>query len=331
MFKGMAKIAATTAVAVVLGLGSAANAQELEPLKFRMDWVPSGIYAAFYHAKEGGFYEKAGYDVEIIPGNGSTATMDALLRGDIDYGFVSCWGMAVGVSKGRDVVSVATFTGRNGFGFIFPSDAGISKLADLKGKTIVASPSSMDTLLYPSVLVGAGLPADLMNQVNVEPAQKVPTYARGQADVVVSHIPYADPLIQKQRASDHILWSDTGFTLPDFCIAVSRERLEKDPEGIEKFLRATFEATDDAEKNPAAAAAAGVTLNPILEQDQTEKQWKLMTGLFYTEDTKSCPHGWHSKSDWDKGLAVLSEFGGLEGSIEDHSKFYTNQFFQCDR
>ncbi|MCO5070257.1 MAG: ABC transporter substrate-binding protein [Rhizobiaceae bacterium] len=322
-----ALVAASTAFALVQG----SAAEELKKVTFRMDWVPSGIYAAFYNGKVNGFYEKAGFDVEIMPGNGSTATMDGLISGELDFGFVSCWGMSVGVSKGRSVVSVATFTGRNGFGFFFPKDAGVTRLADLKNKSIVASPSSMDTLLYPAVLVGAGLPADMLKQINVEPAQKVPTYARGQADVVVSHIPYADPIIEQQRPSGHILWSDEGFVLPDFCIAVSRARLESDPQGVEKFIRATFEATEDAASNPDKAAAAGVSLFPVLTQEQTKAQWKLMTTLFYTEDTKSCPHGWHSASDWTKGLEVLQKYGGLEGSIDDHAKFYTNQFFTCDR
>ena len=150
-------VCSVAAAATTLSLIQGAQAEDLKKVTFRMDWVPSGIYAAFYNAKVNGFYEKAGLDVEIMPGNGSTATMDGLISGDLDYGFVSCWGMAVGVSKGRDVVSVATFTGRNGFGFFYPNDAGVTQLSDLKGKTIVASPSSMDTLLYPAVLVGAAI------------------------------------------------------------------------------------------------------------------------------------------------------------------------------
>lgn len=299
------------------------------PIKFRMDWVPSGIYAAFYYAKQRGYYTRAGFDAEIIPGNGSNATMDALVRGDIDFGFASCWGLAVGIGKGRDVVSVATFTGRNGFSFIFPAKSNIETLADLKGKTIVVSPASLDTLLFPSVLTKAGLPADLMRRVSVEPAQKVPTYVRGQADVVVSHIPYAEPLIQSQRPSRYILWASTGFVLPDFCIATSRERLKKDPAMIERFLRATFEATKAAQEHPADAAAAGVELNPILDPAVTERQWRLMTEFFFTDSTKACPHGWHSPEDWAKGLAVLKEDAGLEGDIADQSRFYTNQFFAC--
>jgi NitT/TauT family transport system substrate-binding protein len=303
----------------------------LKPIKLRTEWVHSGLYAPFYFAQQRGYYAKEGLTVEVLPGQGSNATMDGILRGDLDFGFVSCWGLAVGVSKGRDVVSISTYTGQNGFGFFFSKDANVKSLKDLSGKNIVVSPASFDTQLFPSVLESVGLPGDMMRRLNVDPAQKVPTYARGQADVVVSHVPYASPIIQAQRPSDYILWSSVGFTLPDYCLTTSRKKLQEDPKLVEAFLRASYAAIADAVKKPEDAAAATLELNPVLEKDKTLDQWKLTSTILFSEDSKSCPLGWHSQNDWNKGLKTLQQFGGLEGSIDDHSKFYTNQFFPCSR
>lgn len=327
------------ALALLASLGSILDASvaaaqdksKLKPLRLRTEWVPSGLYAPFYFGQQRGYYAKEGLTVEVLPGQGSNATMDGILRGDLDFGFVSCWALAVGVSKGRDVVSIGTYTGQNGFGFFFPKTANVKSLKDLAGKSIVVSPASFDTQLYPRVLESVGLPGDMMKRLNVDPAQKVPTYARGQADVVVSHVPYADPIIQPQRPSDYILWSSVGFTLPDYCLTTSAKRLKEDPQLVSTFLKATYLAIADAAKSPDDAAAATLELNPVLEKDKTRDQWKLTTSIFFTEDSKSCPLGWHSPGDWTKGLKVLKEFGGLEGSIEDHSKFYTNQFSPCPR
>jgi len=316
---------------VVTGEASAQTGANLKPLKLRTEWVHSGLYAPFYFAQQRGYYAKEGLTVEVLPGQGSNATMDGILRGDLDFGFVSCWGLAVGVSKGREVISIATYTGQNGFGFFFPKDANVKSLKDLSGKSIVVSPASFDTQLFPSVLESVGLPGDMLRRLNVDPAQKVPTYSRGQADVVVSHVPYAYPIIQAQRPSEYILWSSVGFTLPDYCLTTSKKRLQEDPKLVEAFLRASFRAIADAANKPEDAAAATLELNPVLEKDKTLEQWKLTTKIFYTDDSKSCPHGWHSKNDWDKGLKALKQFGGLEGEIDDHAKFYTNKFFPCQR
>jgi NitT/TauT family transport system substrate-binding protein len=286
---------------------------------------------AVYFAQQRGHFAKEGFTVDVLPGQGSNATMDGILRGDLDFGFVSCWGLAVAVSKGREVVSIATYTGQNGFGFFFPRNANVKSLKDLDGKNIVVSPASFDTQIFPSVLQSVGLSGNMMKRLNVDPAQKVPTYARGQADVVVSHVPYANPIIQAQRPSDYILWSSVGFVLPDYCLTTSKKRLQEDPKTVEAFLRASYQAIAAAAKAPEDAAAATIELNPLLEKDKTAEQWKLTTTIFFTEDSKGCPHGWHSRSDWAKGLKVLKEYGGLEGSIDDHSKFYTNQFFPCSR
>jgi len=304
---------------------------QVREMRMRLDWVPSGIYAALYQAQQNGYYAREGLNVTILPGKGSNITMDGLAAGDIDIGFVSCWGLAVGVSKGRDLVSVATYTGKNGFAFIFGSDAGVKTLGDLSGKSIVVTPGSFETLLYPAVLASQGLPGNLMRQVNVDAAQKVPTFARGQADVVVTHNAYGVPLIQQQRQASSITWGSVGFVLPDYCLAVTRQQLAKEPQLVEKFLRASYASAKDAATNPSDAVAATIKLEPLLDRSITEKQWRLMTELFYSDDSKSCPHGWHSPSDWSKALETLKKYGGLEGSITDHGKFYTNQFFNCKR
>lgn len=328
-FKKLASAVLLTA-AVALAAG-AAQAQTLQKVKIRTDWVPSGIYGGLYYGQQRGVYAKEGLDVEVLPGSGSFGTMDGLLRGDIDFGFGTCWGGAVGISKGRAVVSVGTYTGKIGFAFYTPKDSGVKSLKDLAGKTIVVAPASLDTLIFPAVLAGNGLSPTLMKSLNVDPAQKVPTYTRGQADVVVSTYPYADPLIQEQRPSNVILWADSGFAMPDYCIMASRDKLEKDPQLIARFLRATYAASAEAARKPQEAADAAVELNPLLNRNTTLKQWQLMADTFYSEETKGCPHGWHSPKDWTKALEVLQKYGGLEGPITDQSRFYTNQFFQCSK
>lgn len=339
MIEGLTKrliiLSALAGLVGSLALASSSKAQTQTPalkqLRFRMDWVPSGIYGAFYYAQRRGFYAKEGLSVEILPGQGSNATIDGMLRGDLDFGFVSCWGMSVAVSNGREVQSIATFTGKNGFGFFTPKDANVKTLADLKGKRIVVSPASFDTLLIPAVLAANGLPDSTLERLNVDPAQKVPTYVRGQADVVVSHVPYAQPLIEGDRPSNFIVWSSVGFVMPDFCLAASKQKLATDKETIVKFLRATYAAVKEAEQKPDDVAAAAIELNPLLDRKKTAEQWRLMTSLFFTDETKSCQHGWHSAADWTKSLQALQTYGGLKGPIDDHSRFYTNEFFPCSK
>lgn len=62
--------------AILLG-----SAEAQEQVRFRMEWVPSGIYSGFYFARQSGQYEKAGLAVEILPGSGSNFTVDAVQRG----------------------------------------------------------------------------------------------------------------------------------------------------------------------------------------------------------------------------------------------------------
>lgn len=145
----------------------------LKSVKIRMDWVPSGIYAGFYHAQAKGFYAREGLNVEILPGNGSNATMDGMLRGDTEFGFVTCWAAAIGISKGRSIALVSTYAAQNGYPFFTPKAANVGSLKDLAGKAIVVTPSGFDTQLFPAVFAGNGLPTDSLKTLNVDPSQKI--------------------------------------------------------------------------------------------------------------------------------------------------------------
>ena len=168
------KLARLSFAALLVGAtaqSALAQSASLRPIKVRMDWVPTGIYGAFYYGQKRGIYAREGFNVEVLPGQGANAALDALNRGEIDFAFVSCWAAAIGISKGRELTSVATFTGRVGFAFFYPKDSDIKTLKDLAGKTIVTS-AGMDTQIFPAVLASNGLPADMMKRVNVDPSQR---------------------------------------------------------------------------------------------------------------------------------------------------------------
>ena len=119
--------------------------------------------------------------------------------------------------------------------------------------------------------------------------------------------------------------------LPNYCVATTRERLLKEPDLIARFLRATYAGTTDAVSKPNDAAQAALKANPMLSRTVTTRQWELMSQLLHSEETKECPHGWSSPKEWSQALATLQKYGGLEGSIDDHARFYTNQFFPCSK
>ena len=63
-------------------LATAAPAQNLVPLKVRLDWTPWGNHAAIHLAQQKGWFKAAGLDPSIEDGNGTVTTIQLVGSGN---------------------------------------------------------------------------------------------------------------------------------------------------------------------------------------------------------------------------------------------------------
>lgn len=303
---------------------------EATQIRFRQEWVPNGMYAPFYLGVANGTFAKQDLDLKMLKGNGSLAAIDEVAAGKADYGMASCASLALAIGNGRDITSIAQYTGKYSWGFYIPADSSATSIADLKGKTVVMSPASSEAALLPAVLEKAGLSRDGMKNLAVDPSQKVSTYGRSQGDSLVTTVAYGEPLVQAVRASKVLLWADAGFVMPDYCLFAQQKTVTEKSEQTQKFLDAAYASMKAAADDPDAAVAAAMKFDPLLKKADTAAQWKETQRFFFTDETKDCSHGWHSQSDWDAGLKTLRDFADLKGD-QPTSEFFTNNFFKCDK
>lgn len=197
--------------------------------------------------------------------------------------------------------------------FFVPADSNIGSMKDLKGKSVVIAPNSAEVMLLPAILKFAGLPADAMHKIAVDPSQKVATYGRKQVDVVVTSAPFGAPLIQAVRPSRVLNWADAGYVMPDFCIFARKDTVQNNPKMIQSFLAGISTAIQQAVKEPDAAVDATVKDNPLVKRDQVAMQWKLTAQYLTTDANKNCPIGWHPATEWKQGLETLKKYVGVDG------------------
>jgi NitT/TauT family transport system substrate-binding protein len=300
--------------------------QEPRALRFRMEWVPSGMYAPHYLVNAAGYDKERGFQLEMLKGNGSLAAIEEVNAGHADAGEASCGALATAIGKGRPVVSIAQFTAKYSWGFYIPKESPANSIKELAGKSVSMSPNSSEAVLVPALLNLLGMKEDALRKVFVDPAQKIATYGRGQADSTVTTVAYGDPIVQRARPSKFLLWADAGFVMPDYCIFAQKEKVESNPKLIQDFLSAFFKAIDEGVRNPQAAVDATIKLNPLVQKDDVATQWDLTKRFLHSADTEGCSVGWHSSKDWRAGLETLKKYGGLEGDISSLDKFFTNKF-----
>ena len=124
--------------ALLSALGAApAAAQTTKPLvRVQLHWTHQAQFAGYYVAKELGFYQRAGIEVEFAPGGVYVDPMTVLGLGgaDVAVGWLS--GAISARRAGVDVVNIAQVFKRPAMRLVCRRSSGISDPSDIKGKTI---------------------------------------------------------------------------------------------------------------------------------------------------------------------------------------------------
>jgi NitT/TauT family transport system substrate-binding protein len=76
-------------------------------IKLHLATIPSDFAGQLYYAKDQGFFQKAGFDVDITPLNAGPAIAAAVAGGTIDLGFSNVVSLALAHDKGLPFVIVA--------------------------------------------------------------------------------------------------------------------------------------------------------------------------------------------------------------------------------
>ena len=131
----MSKLIASLALALALAAPGAAQAQD-DKVVLQLKWVTQGQFAGYYVAKEKGFYEEAGLDVEIKPGGPDIAPPQVIAGGGADV--IVDWMPSALASreKGVPLVNIAQVFDKSGLMLTCRKETGIATPEDFKGKTL---------------------------------------------------------------------------------------------------------------------------------------------------------------------------------------------------
>lgn len=205
-------------------------------------------------AKDGGFYEKQGLDVELVQFSSGTDLVKALVGGKLDAGVLGFTNAVTWVAQGADVKVVGG--AQQGYHSILVNKgSGIKTVADLKGKRLASQKagSTADIVLNGVVLPQAGLSRADLSMVYVEPQQALQSLAAGQVDAAFVFEPYEQ--IAKANAEVEVIY-EVGDVWPFPCMVVlsTGQKLAADREGIDRLLTAQKQAIEMLERQPKESA-----------------------------------------------------------------------------
>ena len=287
-------------------------AQAADKVTLQLKWVTQAQFAGYYVAKDKGFYEEEGLDVEIKPGGPDVAPPQVIAGGGADVTVDWMPSALATREKGLALVNIAQPFKSSGMMLTCRKDSGITSPADFKGKTLGVWFGGNE---YPFLnwMNKLGLKTDgspegvtvLKQGFNVDPL------LQKQADCV-STMTYNEywQIIDAGLTPDDLVvfkYEDEGVSTLEDGLYVLEDNLKDEAfaDKMVRFVRASMKGWKYAEENPDEAAEI------VLENDstgaQTEKHQKRMMGEIAKLTAGS--NGALDPADYDRTVKALMSGG----------------------
>jgi len=229
------KMSRITAFLLLFAMMPAAQAQQLDKVRFGTNWVAEAEHGGFYQAVADGTYRRYGLDVTIVPGGPNVNNRILLPVGKLDF-FMSANSLQSFDAVAQNIPTVAVAASFQKDPQVFVAHPGVTKFEDLKTRTLFVSKEGMASYFQ-------WLKADFgFNESKVKPytfnAQPFLTDKNSAMQGYVTSEPFA---VERQggfRPAVFLL-ADHGFDAYSTLIETRRDLVEKRPDLVQRFVDAS--------------------------------------------------------------------------------------------
>jgi NitT/TauT family transport system substrate-binding protein len=152
----------------------------------------------------------------------------------------------------------------------------------------------------------------------------------GQADVLLGYAMDQSMKIKDATGKSvyPIMFADYGIHLISSGIIAHKDTLKESGDLVRRFMAATTESVEAAEKDPAGAVKAVLAALPKAGKPETlQEGFELTIPLYRTPETKAKRPFQVTDENMADSVALLVEYGGVDaGAAKDPKAFYTREF-----
>src|ERR1700760_2101844 len=255
---------------VLLGVAvgtSVSSASAQDKLSVRLDFSPWGVQAAMHLAQYKGWFKEAGLDVDIQDGRGSGNTIQLVNAGQADVGQVQVGLVGSARAKGATIKSIATFQRKTDLCVLVDKESPVSKVADLRGKTVVVFAASPWAPFIDEYLKSGGLTRSDLKVDVVDPAALWGTYIAKRADGLMSTVGSALPIAEQSRPSKCLLASDEKIAFPSYGLVAREETIASKGPALHRLIQVEQRALPWLREHPDDGVKAMIAERPDAKLD----------------------------------------------------------------
>lgn len=217
----------------------AADTPHLKKAAFIPQWSPQAQFAGYYVAYEKGLYRKHGLDLTIIPGGPAHSPIDYLRQKKADFGSLWLCSAIEKRGQGLNLINIAQIMQKSALMLVAKKGSGIRTPQDMNGKKVGLWRDEFQIQ-----------PRALFKKYNLKvkfipQSFSVNLFLQGGVDVA-SAMWYNEfhTLLNSGLNPDELstfFFFDYGLNFPEDGLYCLEETLQKDPEMVGAFVRASLE------------------------------------------------------------------------------------------
>lgn len=270
-----------TTIAVSALAFSVAAASAQTPVKLVLDYAIQGQQAPIVLAADGGYFKRAGVDVQVDRGYGSADSIAKLASGAYDIAFA-------------DVGALVQFNGRhseNALIDIFQvydvapmvmlslKTSNISKPTDLAGKRIASPPGASSRVMFPIFAATNKIDESGIKWLDVTPQLRETMLKQGQADATTALITDVAGLKHLNISENDISilrFSDYGLNIYGHALLTTPAFAAAHPDVLKKVVKGVADAMKASIADPSVAIAAIKKRDPLVDDDLERHRLELV-------------------------------------------------------
>ncbi|HWO97057.1 MAG TPA: ABC transporter substrate-binding protein [Bacillus sp. (in: firmicutes)] len=295
----------------------------LKKVSVVLDWTPNTNHTGLYVAKNKGYFEEEGLDVEIIT-PGETGADQLVASGKAEFGVSYQEGITQARVQGVPLVSIAAVIQHNTSGFASPAEKNITSPKSFEGKTYGGWGSPVEKAVITSLM---NLEKADVGKVNIVNMGDTDFFTAVKRDIDFAWIYYGWTGIEAELRGEKlnmVYLTDYSDKLDYYTpvLATSEKMIDENPDTVKAFVKAASKGYGFAINKPEEAADILLKAVPDLDSDLVKKSQEWLSTRYQDDAAR---WGEQKLEVWENYASWMYDNKLLEKEL-DSKKAFTNDF-----
>ena len=306
---------------------SAVPAQAPKKVTLRLAFIYNGHRSPYLLGAQKGFYAEEGLDLTVLEGKGVSSALQLVASGQDTFAVVDPPSLMLGVAQGMPLRQVVQLYQSSPNALISWKDANIKTPKDLEGKTVTSITGDTTTTMLMALLRRNNIDATKVKIFATDGGTRTQTFVGRKAEAITgfSNDSYLG-LKAQVKDVDMFLYSSYGIDTMGDGVAAAITTIEKQPEVVRGFVRATLRAYKHALEHPEESIEALLKAAPTRDRQVELEKLRATKALLDSPETAKFGHGYNDRAKWQAAEELMSQFGGLTKRAANVESYYTNDF-----